>query len=178
MARIALTRDKIVQATIELAGKIGLSNVSFPRLAEYFGIKAPSLYNHFKNMEEVRVATAVYLQKELNYELTHAMESYKRFAEKYEAVYELINVIHHTNNGELEYLAKENIRLVRRSLENFHLSEEENFHISRMFRSTLHGFITLTQLGYFRQSGSISKEESFTYMVDHLLSRLDNPENI
>ena len=44
MARIALTRDKIVQATIELAGKIGLSNVSFPRLAEYFGIKAPSLY--------------------------------------------------------------------------------------------------------------------------------------
>ena len=117
MARIALTRDKIVQATIELAGKIGLSNVSFPRLAEYFGIKAPSLYNHFKNMEEVRVATAVYLQKELNYELTHAMvgltplaalrayaESYKRFAEKYEAVYELINVIHQTNNGELEYL--------------------------------------------------------------------------
>lgn len=105
MARIALTRDKIVQATIELAGKIGLSNVSFPRLAEYFGIKAPSLYNHFKNMEEVRVATAVYLQKELNYELTHAMvgltplaalrayaESYKKFAEKYEAVYELINV--------------------------------------------------------------------------------------
>jgi len=183
MARIALTRDKIVQATIELAGKIGLSNVSFPRLAEYFGIKAPSLYNHFKNMEEVRVATAVYLQKELNYELTHAMvgltplaalrayaESYKKFAEKYEAVYELINVIHQTNNGELEYLAKENIRLVRRSL--------ENFHISRMFRSTLHGFITLTQLGYFRQSGSISKEESFTYMVDHLLSRLDNPENI
>ena len=39
MARIALTRDKIVQATIELAGKIGLSNVSFPRLAEYFGIR-------------------------------------------------------------------------------------------------------------------------------------------
>lgn len=62
MARIALTRDKIVQATIKLASEID-SNVSFPRLAEYFGIKAPSLYNHFKNMEEVRVATAVYLQK-------------------------------------------------------------------------------------------------------------------
>mgnify|MGYP000905816949 CR=1 FL=1 len=109
----------------------------------------------------------------------HAAEyANKKFAEKYEAVYELINVIHQTNNGELEYLAKENIRLVRRSLENFHLSEEENFHISRMFRSTLHGFITLTQLGYFRQSGSISKEESFTYMVDHLLSRLDNTESI
>lgn len=185
MARIALNRDKIVQATIQLAGEIGLSNISFPRLAEFFGIKAPSLYNHFKNMEEVRVATAVFLQKELNYELTHAMVgltplaalqayavSYKKFAEKYEAVYELVNVIHQTNNEELETLARENIRLVRRSLENFELSEEENYHISRMFRSTLHGFITLTQLGYFRNSGSISKEESFKYMVHQLLAPL------
>ncbi|RZI49524.1 TetR/AcrR family transcriptional regulator [Lactococcus kimchii] len=182
MARIALNREKIVQATIELAGRIGLANVSFPRLAEYFGIKAPSLYNHFKNMDEVRVATAVYLQQELNYELTHAMvgltpldalrayaESYKKFAEKYEAVYELANVIHQTNNEELEALAKENIRLVRRSLENFDLSEDENFHISRMFRSTLHGFITLTQLGYFRNSDSTPREESFEYMLDQLL---------
>ncbi|MCL2112435.1 TetR/AcrR family transcriptional regulator [Lactococcus protaetiae] len=185
MARIALTREKIVQATVELAGKIGLGNVSFPRLAEYFGIKAPSLYNHFKNMEEVRVATAVYLQRALNYELTHAMvglnpldalrayaESYKKFAEQYESVYELVNVIHQTNNAELEFLAKENIRLVRRSLDNFNLTEDENFHISRMFRSTLHGFITLTQLGYFRNSGSISKEESFDYMVNQLLAPL------
>ena len=189
MARIALTRDKIVQATIMLASEIGLSSVSFPRLAEYFGIKAPSLYNHFKNMEEVRIATAVYLQRELNHELTHAMvgltpldalrayaESYKTFAEKYESVYELINVIHQTNNEELEYLAKENIRLVRRSLENFNLSAEENLHISRMFRSTLHGFITLTQLGYFRQSGSNSKEKSFDYMVNHLLSTLNHSQ--
>lgn len=182
MARIALTREKIVQATIDLANKTGLGNVSFPRLAEYFGIKAPSLYNHFKNMEEVRIATAVYLQRVLNHELTHAMvgltpldalrayaESYKSFAEKHESVYELINVIHQTNNEELELLAKENIRLVRRSLENFELTEDEIFHVSRMFRSTLHGFITLTQLGYFRNSGSISKEESFKYMVDQLL---------
>ena len=38
MARIALTRDKIVQATIVLAVIIGLSNVRFPSLGEYFGI--------------------------------------------------------------------------------------------------------------------------------------------
>lgn len=93
MARIALTRDKIVQATIELAGKIGLSNVSFPRLAEYFGIKAPSLYNHLKYGRST-CGNGSLPPKELNYELTHAMvgltplaalrayaESYKRFAE-------------------------------------------------------------------------------------------------
>ena len=38
-----------------------------------------------------------------------SVSSHLKFAEKYEAVYELINVIHQTNNGELEYLAKENI---------------------------------------------------------------------
>lgn len=181
MARISLNQEKIILATIELAGKIGLENVSFPRLAEYFNIKAPSLYNHFKNMDEVRVATAVHLQKILNHQLTQAMvartpvealrayaESYKDFADEYAPVYELINMIRQTKNEELMHLSNENIRLIRRSLENFDLSSEEIVHKSRMFRSTLHGFITLSQLGYF-QNEEASKEDSFDYMVEQFL---------
>lgn len=184
MARIALNKEKIVKATIEIAGQLGLNNVSFPRLAEYFNIKAPSLYNHFKNMEEVRVATSVHLQEVLNHKLTRAMvgltpidalhayaESYREFAEEYAPVYELINVIHQMDNQELILLANENIRLIRRSLENFGLSEEDIFHRSRMFRSTLHGFITLSQLGYFQYS-DIPRDESFAYMLDKLLGDL------
>ncbi len=189
MARIALTQEKIIRATIELSNKIGLANVSFPRLAEHFNIKAPSLYNHFKNMEEVRVATAVYLQKVLNYQLTQAMigrtpvealrayaESYKVFADEYAAVYELVNLIHQTNNEELKRLANENIRLVRRSLENFDLPHDELLHKSRVFRASLHGFITLSQLGYFQISEEVSKESSFDYMVEQFLLQLVSKE--
>lgn len=185
MTRIALTQEKIIHATIELAQKNGLNTVSFPRLAEHFGIKAPSLYNHFRNMEEVRIATAVYLEEILNHKLTQAMigrtptdalrayaESYKEFSEEYAAVYELVNLIHQTNNTELTTLAKENIHLIRRSLENFDLQHDEILHQSRVFRSSLHGFVTLSQLGYFQNSEEISKESSFHYMVEQFLTRL------
>lgn len=184
MTRIALTQEKIVLATIDLAEKIGLSNVSFPRLAEYFDIKAPSLYNHFKNMEEVRVATAVYVHRILNHELTQSMiaknpvdalrayaESYKAFADEYSAVYELINMIRQTKNEELVSLSDENIKLLIRSLENLNLPKDEILNKSRMFRSSLHGFITLSQLGYFI-NGAATKEESFDYIVNELISPL------
>ncbi len=186
MTRISLNQEKIVLATIDLASKIGLASVSFPRLAEYFSIKAPSLYNHFKNMEEVRVATAVHLQRILNHQLTQSMiaknpvdalrsyaETYKSFAEEYAPVYELINMIRQSKNEELINLSNENIRLLRRSLENFNLQSEEILHKSRMFRSELHGFITLSQLGYF-QKDEATKEESFEYMVEQFLIPLES----
>ena len=185
MARIALNQDKIVEATIALAGEIGLENVSFPRLAEHFGIKAPSLYNHFKNMKEVRLATAIHLQKILNRELTQAMigrtplealrayaVTYRNFSERYAPVYGLVNLIHQTDDPELIQLSIENITMVRRSLENFDLSAEEVLHMSRRYRSTLHGFTTLSQLGYFQTSENISRDDSFNYILESFLREL------
>ncbi|GBG96822.1 TetR/AcrR family transcriptional regulator [Lactococcus termiticola] len=183
MPRAALTQEKIVQACIELSKEQGLEKVSFPRLAEYFSIKAPSLYNHFKNMGEVRLATAIQLQKELNQELTRAMIgkkpiaaletyalTYKSFAEKYSEVYDLLNIIHESDSPELEEIAIENIRLIRVTLENFKLTDEEIYHRSRLFRSSLHGFITLSRLGYFQKA--YPAEDSFDYMLKQLLGDL------
>lgn len=185
MARSNLTKEKIIEATIDLAGKIGLSNVSFPRLAEHFDIKAPSLYNHFKNMEEVRTSTSTYLQKELNNRLIHDMvglnpaESlrayanvYKAFSEEFSSVFELLNVVRQVENEELSNVFLENIRLIRRSLENFELDDEEIFHRSRMFRSLLHGYITLSQMGYFQGGEKPSKKETFEFMIDKFLEDL------
>lgn len=42
-----------------------------------------------------------------------------------------------------------------------------------MFRSELHGFITLSQLGYF-QKDEATKEESFEYMVEQFLIPLES----
>jgi hypothetical protein len=103
-------------------------------------------------------------------------ECYKAFADEYAAVYELINLIHQTNNDELKHLASENIRLIRRSLENFDLPHNEILHKSRVFRASLHGFVTLSQLGYFQISEEVSKESSFDYMVEQFLLQLGSKE--
>jgi len=184
MPRAALNQEKIIQACIELSKEQGLDKVSFPRLAEHFSIKAPSLYNHFKNMGEVRLATAIWLQKELNQELTRSMIgktpiealrayalTYKAFAEKYSEVYDLLNIIHKSDSPELQEISIENIRLIRLTLENFKLSDEEIYHRSRFFRSSLHGYITLSRLGYFQKS--YTPESTFDYIVEQLLADLE-----
>lgn len=179
-----LSKEKIIQATMTLAEQSSLDKVSFPRLAEYFDVKAPSLYNHFKNMSDVRVSTAIYLHELLNHELTHAMvglrpdealrayaQTYRSFAEQHASVYDLLNQVHELHNQELSEIFSENTRLIRVCLENFEqLDETEVLHRSRMFRSTLHGYVTLSRLGYF-QNG-VDKAASFDYMVERLLADL------
>lgn len=47
------TREKIIQVAIEEFGINGYESTSMRRLAEYVGIKASAIYNHFKNKEEI-----------------------------------------------------------------------------------------------------------------------------
>ena len=47
------TRDKIINAAILLFSDKGYSKVSMRDIAEQVGIKAASLYNHFKSKEEI-----------------------------------------------------------------------------------------------------------------------------
>ena len=57
-------KEEIIQATLSLASEKGLSNISMSQIAEYIGIKKPSLYNHFKSKDEIIEATYQYLRNE------------------------------------------------------------------------------------------------------------------
>ena len=46
-------KEEIILATLELASKKGLGNVSMSMIAERIGIKKPSLYNHFASKDEL-----------------------------------------------------------------------------------------------------------------------------
>ncbi len=46
-------KEEIIYATLELASVSGLKAVSMAQIAEKVGIKAPSLYNHFRSKEEL-----------------------------------------------------------------------------------------------------------------------------
>ena len=46
-------KEEIIYATLELAAVNGLKAVSMAQIAEKVGIKAPSLYNHFRSKEEL-----------------------------------------------------------------------------------------------------------------------------
>jgi AcrR family transcriptional regulator len=56
-------REAIILAALELASENGLKSVSMSRIAEKVGIKAPSLYNHFKSKDEIVKAMYTFLRE-------------------------------------------------------------------------------------------------------------------
>ena len=56
-------KEEIILAALELASGNGLKSVSMARIAEKVGIKAPSLYNHFKSKEDIVKAIYSFLRE-------------------------------------------------------------------------------------------------------------------
>ena len=46
-------KEEIIYAALELASVHGITNVSMAQIADKVGIRAPSLYNHFRSKEEL-----------------------------------------------------------------------------------------------------------------------------
>ena len=53
-----LTRDKVVDAAIELIGAQGLEAFSLPKLASTLGVRAPSLYHYFADKDDLLSSVA------------------------------------------------------------------------------------------------------------------------
>lgn len=53
MRGIGLTREKVIEQAGKLANEKGLNAVTITALAEYLGIKKPSLYNHIKDQNDI-----------------------------------------------------------------------------------------------------------------------------
>jgi TetR/AcrR family tetracycline transcriptional repressor len=53
-----ITRAAAVEASIEIIDSEGLDAFSLPRLAAHLGVRAPSLYHHFADKNEIMVAIA------------------------------------------------------------------------------------------------------------------------
>ena len=60
-------KEDIIYATLELAAERGMKGVSMSQIAEKVGIKAPSLYNHFKSKDEIIREMYRFLSLELFY---------------------------------------------------------------------------------------------------------------
>lgn len=61
VARVPLTRDRVVRAAVTLADADGLGAVSMRRLGQELGVEAMSLYNHVSNKEDLLDGMAEYV---------------------------------------------------------------------------------------------------------------------
>ena len=180
MQKRNLTKEKIIQVAFLLADEIGLNQVTFPKLAEKLDIKYPSLYNHFANMDNLKIGMTVYLLSELNLKLMQRLIGksgedaiiefayvYRDFAFKNKTAYGLFMSIPSTQNEEVFSLAKGTTNIIRQVLDFYIKDEDILIHKSRSLRSLLHGFVSLYSFGYLH--GEANLEDSFKLMIDDFI---------
>ena len=184
MQKRDLTKEKIIQVSFSLADEIGLNQLTFQKIAKKLNIKHPSLYNHFTNMDSLKIEMTVYLLNELNQKLMQRLigksgdvaikeyaNVYKEFAFENTTAYKLLMSIPSTENSELFNLAKETTRIIRQILVFYIKDEIRLIHKIWTLRSLLHGFVSLYSLGYFHNN-EVTLDESFESMIDDFISSL------
>lgn len=181
MQKRNLTKEKIIEVAFSLADEIGLNQVTFQKIAEKLDIKYPSLYNHFSNMDSLKIEMTVYILNKLNLRLMQRLIGksgedairefayvYREFASENKAAYGLFMNVPSTEDEEVYRLRKETSGIIRQVL-NFYIKDgTELIHKSRALRSLLHGFVSMSFLGYFH--GDANLEDSFRLMIDDFIS--------
>ena len=75
-------KEGIILAALELASENGLKSISLAQIAEKVGIKAPSLYNHFKSKDEIVKAMYSYLREKAQQNRTGGFADPEEFSSK------------------------------------------------------------------------------------------------
>jgi len=168
MPKMHLTKTGILDAALSLAEQHGYEAVTMANIARSLTIKPPSLYNHFKNLEEIKQAMAEASQKQL-YE---ALKGTEQTAQPMLSLAKAYVTFANTNpglyaaslpGGNGEY-ANALVQLVGAALQSYELENEKKIHAIRGFRSMLHGFVDLINRDGFKLD--VGLEASLEEVVD------------
>jgi len=184
MPRTGLSKEEILEKAVALANEKGLSYLSVTTIAEYLGIKKPSLYNHMNTIDDIRKSIMIYGWKKVSEEIIsdisfedpkeNLMEYGRRFY-KYTidnpGVFEAMlwynkysdNVLLETTEGLYSFFFTQTDNLgVERDVAN---------HLLRTYRAFLEGFIMLQIHNSF--GNPISVDESFKISMNVLISGIE-----
>ncbi len=75
-------KEEIIYATLELASANGLKSVSMSQIADKVGIKAPSLYNHFKSKDDIIREMYSFLRQQAQNNNNQKTSDYAKLFEK------------------------------------------------------------------------------------------------
>ena len=189
MARQGLTRGDILGAAIRMIEAEGLHSFSLRELASRLHIKAASLYNHIRNMDELYTEIGYYAISELKKAQLDAIagkqraeavealaDAYYRFGKERPELYKVILSLPMVKNDALQTAAGDIVEPIMTVLSGYKLAEEQKMHLQRVLRSILHGFLSQEEAGCFRHF-PVDVSDSYRMAVRGFLLLLENSEN-
>lgn len=188
MARRGLTREIIVQEAIKLVEDEGYENLSMRNLAKRLCVKAASLYNHIKSVEELHTEIGIQVVNDFFKAQQEAMEgksaeeavmalalAYRKLANEKRSVYDLALTLPREDDAELNELRKNFSYVAMGAMDKFALTEEQKLYWQRILRVSMHGFVSLEQAGYFTNS-VIDTEKSYRFTIMNIIKGLQELE--
>lgn len=188
MARKGLSRDTIVDAAAALAEQKGMENLTVRELADALGVKPASLYNHLQGLPELNVRLAERALDRLMQTLEQVMDgrpvtdtlramaaAYRTFAQEQPQLYRAIMLLPRFSDPGLVARKKAFMDLFVRMLEPLGLPARERVHLSRLIRSTLHGYVSMETAGFFR-SPLATADESYERATEWLCEQIERTE--
>lgn len=188
MARKGLSRDTIVDAAAALAEQKGMENLTVRELADALGVKPASLYNHLQGLPELNVRLAERALDRLMQTLEQVMDgrpvtdtlramaaAYRTFAQEQPQLYRAMMLLPRFSDPGLVARKKAFMDLFVRMLEPLGLPARERVHLSRLIRSTLHGYVSMETAGFFR-SPLATADESYERATEWLCEQIERTE--
>jgi AcrR family transcriptional regulator len=185
MARVGLTRERLVRAGAELADEVGFEQVTVSELARRFDVKVASLYSHMRNSADLKTRIALFALEEL---ADRAADAIAGRAGK-DALVAFANVYRDYEREHPGRSAAARMRLdpetaaasagvrhaqmTRAILRGYDLTEPDATHAVRLLGSVFHGYSSLESAGGFSHSDPDS-EETWTRILDALDALLRN----
>ncbi len=180
MPRQGLDRARVLDAAVGLADD-GLECVTFARLAQALGVRAPSLYNHVDG----RAALLRLITLRALGELTDALaagaaglaredalrataHAYRAYAHAHPGSYEATLAAPRERDDELDAAAERLVALLGAILRGWRLEGEQAIDAIRVIRSALHGFVSLERAGGFAMARDV--DASFERLIDMLIA--------
>jgi len=180
MPRAGLDAQVVVRAAAELADAEGLQAVSLSALADRLGVKPPSLYAHVDGLADLRQRLGARGARQLTAAVLSATSGlagadalralarvYREFALAHPGTYLAMQTAPQEESGEPAAAARELVDAIISTLGGYGLAGDDAIHAVRVVRASLHGFVSLEQLGGFRMP--IALDETY----DRLVAMLD-----
>ena len=182
MARVGLSTDAIVEATLKLIDEAGPSAVNLVAVADRVGIRQPSMYKHVDDVNHLRRLVALAVMTELRHRIEEAVLG--RAGE--DALRELMRAYRHyvvDRPGRyamfpaaplldplLEPSGRRLMAVIATVLERCGITGHQQLHAMRAIRAAAHGFASLEAAGGFGQCDGL--DATYDFLVDSLIAGL------
>jgi len=181
--RIGLNFNELLKTAIQIVDNEGWDVLTISYLAKKLTIQPPSIYNHIKNLDELKNSIALYGIQELYEELHSSISdqskeaifslsfAYIHFARKHPGLYQSTLSSTHTVGDQYTFVANQILELIFEVLKPYDLNEIDQIHIVRGLRSILHGFVSLEDHDGF--GINIPIDESIRFVLKQYMQNIE-----